>query len=90
MAGGNPFEPYNVFGIQIPKYKLVGYMLLIYATGITAVVQYKKRQPPAPITFDSPEEESWVKKYVQYRKEEKKKPVLVQEPFRVPTGLYSI
>ncbi|KAJ3043543.1 hypothetical protein HK097_001719 [Rhizophlyctis rosea] len=88
MAGGNPFEPYDVFGLKVPRYKMAAYGIVGYTILITGVVIKKKMAPKTPITFDSPEEEAWVKKYITFRKAELHKPLLVQQKFEHPTGLY--
>ncbi|KAI8825655.1 uncharacterized protein EV422DRAFT_513718 [Fimicolochytrium jonesii] len=87
MAGGNPYEAYTVFGKQIPRYKMAGYGMLAYVVLITGFVQYRKMQPPAPIQYQSKEEENYVKRYVAYMEEELKKPELLRQPF---TGRASI
>ncbi|KAJ3035670.1 hypothetical protein HDV00_003556 [Rhizophlyctis rosea] len=87
MAGGNPFEPYHVAGLKIPRYKMAMYGIFAYAALIIGYKQYSALQPKPPVTFDSPEEEAWVRKYVSFQKAELHKPLLVREKFNEPTGL---
>ncbi|RKO84972.1 hypothetical protein BDK51DRAFT_11111, partial [Blyttiomyces helicus] len=81
MAGADPFEIYNVGPLRIPRYKLALYVIFGYVGVTTAVIQYKKRQPPTPIKFDGPEEEDYVKRYIKHMSAEAKKPELLRRPF---------
>jgi hypothetical protein len=51
----------------------------VLAFGIT---KYNSLKPKPPIAFESAEQESFVKKYVAFAKEESKKPLLVRESFK--------
>ncbi|TPX67769.1 hypothetical protein SpCBS45565_g03569 [Spizellomyces sp. 'palustris'] len=85
MAGGNPFDPYNIAGLKVPRYKVALYGIIGYVALLTGVIQYKKMQPPAPIVYESKEEEGYVKRYIQHMEGELKKPVLVRQPFTGPS-----
>ncbi|KAJ8331465.1 hypothetical protein QVD99_001736 [Batrachochytrium dendrobatidis] len=81
MAGGTPFEIFNIFGAKLPRYQVVAIVIGIYATGITGLVQYNKFKATPPIKFDSVDEEDFVKKYIHHHHEEFKKPALLRSPF---------
>ncbi|KAL2911438.1 hypothetical protein HK105_209089 [Polyrhizophydium stewartii] len=81
MAGGSPFEIYNVFGLKVPRYQLAGYTLAAYFGIYFTVSTINSFKPPKPITYESPAEEDYVKRYIHYAHEEAKKPVLLRAPF---------
>ncbi|KAJ3183898.1 hypothetical protein HDU87_006016 [Geranomyces variabilis] len=81
MAGGNPYEAYNVAGMKIPRYKMALYGMVGYAVLVTGILQYRKMQPPTPIAYESKEEESYVKRYISYMEKELNKPELLRKPF---------
>ncbi|KAJ3190176.1 hypothetical protein HDU85_000467 [Gaertneriomyces sp. JEL0708] len=85
MAGGNPLETYNIAGMRIPRYKVALYGMIGYTLLFTGLIKYKQMQPPAPIVYDSPEEESYVKRYIKHMETESHKPHLLREPYRGTT-----
>ncbi|KAI8894351.1 hypothetical protein BC833DRAFT_624039 [Globomyces pollinis-pini] len=82
MAGGNPMEIFNIAGLKVQRYKLVAYFLAGSAAFVTAKIQYSKlTAKPAPVTFDSPEQEAFVKRYIAHKENESHKPVLARAAF---------
>ncbi|KAI8914967.1 hypothetical protein DFJ77DRAFT_430731 [Powellomyces hirtus] len=81
MAIGNPHEAYTIGGLKIPRYKMSLYGILGYAALVTGVLQYRSMQPPAPATYESKDEENYVKRYIKYREAELKKPELLRQPY---------
>ncbi|KAI8801197.1 hypothetical protein BJ742DRAFT_838174 [Cladochytrium replicatum] len=78
MAGGNPYEPYHVFGRQVPRYKVALYVMAFYGVGITAIIQYNKAKPIPAVTYESKAEESFVKKYIAHAHRDSHKPALAR------------
>lgn len=69
------------------KYKLTMYVLGLYV-GIYSFFAIKSRfTPPPPITFESKEEEDFVKKYIQHMEHESHKPKLLRTPYSGPSGV---
>jgi hypothetical protein len=53
----------------------------IYAGIFFAVGQYNKWKPKPAITYESKEEESFVKRYIDHVQHESHKPELLRKPF---------
>ncbi|KAJ3016500.1 hypothetical protein HKX48_004006 [Thoreauomyces humboldtii] len=87
MAIGNPFETYNIAGAKIPRYKMSLYGIIGYVTLVTGIIQYGKFQPPKPTLYESKEEEAYVKRYVDFREQELKKPELLRAAYTGPAHL---
>ncbi|KAI9089479.1 hypothetical protein DFS34DRAFT_639360 [Phlyctochytrium arcticum] len=87
MAGGNPFETYSIAGLKVPRYKVAIYGIVGYAALITGLIKYKGMQPPAPVTYESKEEEAYVKRYLKYAATEHKKPLLLRKTFLEPSAI---
>jgi hypothetical protein len=87
MAGGNPLALYNVAGLKIPRYRMAIICLGIYV-GIYAGFSIKgKFAPPKPLTYESKEQEEYVKKYLEHHEQEAHKPKLLREKYTGSSGL---
>ncbi len=53
----------------------------IWVGGITAIVQLQKLKAKPPVSFESKEQESFVKRYVEHQQHESHKPELLRKPF---------
>jgi hypothetical protein len=53
----------------------------IWVGGITAIVQLQKFKAKPPVSFESKEQESFVKRYVEHQQHESHKPELLRKPF---------
>ncbi|KAI8913424.1 hypothetical protein EDD86DRAFT_200516 [Gorgonomyces haynaldii] len=87
MAGGNPFEIYNLFGFKVPRYRVALYTIGLYAGIFFTISTLNGMKGPAPVTFESPEQEKWAKEYAAFKQHESHKPLLLRSPFTKETGL---
>eukprot|EP00842_Homolaphlyctis_polyrhiza_P001099 jgi/Hompol1/1990/HPOL_002111-RA len=81
MAGGSPFEIYNLFGLKVPRYQMAGGMIAIYVALFATNSWLSSLKPKPPIKFESKAEEDFVKKYIHHAHQEAHKPVLLRTPF---------
>jgi hypothetical protein len=82
MAGGDPCEIFQIGSLKVQRYKLVlGVMATI---GLTAYSYSKisSLRSPSPVKYESEEEKEFVKKYVEFRKQQLHVPELARIPFK--------
>jgi hypothetical protein len=48
---------------------------------------YRSFQPRKSVTYESKEEENYVKRYIEHTKKEAHKPTLLRDPYGGPSGL---
>ncbi|KAH6561025.1 hypothetical protein BASA50_006072 [Batrachochytrium salamandrivorans] len=80
MAGGSPFEIYNIFGTKLPRYQVSAIVIGVYATALVGLIQYNKYKTQPPLKLEA-EEASFVEKYIHHHHADSKKPVLLRTPF---------
>ena len=56
-------------------------MIGIYAGTFVAVTQYSKLKAKPPVTYESKEQESFVKRYIEHAERESHKPLLLRTRF---------
>lgn len=86
MAGGSPFELFNIFGLQVQRYKVVMYMLGLCGATYAGAKAYGSLKPTPQPVFESKDQKDWIKKYMDFTRKENEKPELLRTPFRHPTS----
>ncbi|RKO99201.1 hypothetical protein CXG81DRAFT_14837 [Caulochytrium protostelioides] len=82
MSIGNPHDTLAVFGRQVPRWKVGYYVLGMYA-GIYGMAKlYGSFQSAPARVFESPEQEQFVRRYVEFAEGESKKPLQVRRDFQ--------
>ncbi|KAI8847422.1 hypothetical protein BC829DRAFT_363014, partial [Chytridium lagenaria] len=84
---GDPYEPYVIGGLKVPRYRVALFGILAYAGIYMVNKTYSSFQPKAPIKFENAQEEEFVKKYIKHAHEEAHKPAFVRQSYAGPSGL---
>ncbi|KAJ3261519.1 hypothetical protein HK103_005354 [Boothiomyces macroporosus] len=81
MAGGNPYEIFNVFGLKIHRYRVVLYTVGIYAGIYYSVTKYNQLKAKPPVSFESKQQEDYVKRYIAHKEHNDHLPALLRTKF---------